>query len=207
MAGDEADSPLDEPIVVDDGREHWVVYPDDNNYRILASVKKDKDGIRHVKPELIEQVRGWWYHRGIDSAEKAIEGLAIPWEELEVGGEDVEEGNLVELSKRLALISHQLVRANNLVGQVALKHHAAKEALNHAAHLILSREKIEEKRAAIAVRMAAAISRQKPLRNAQIEVIEAGAMLKALERTVDALDILWKTVSRIMSARLREPLD
>jgi hypothetical protein len=206
MAGDEADSPLDEPLVVDDGREHWVVYPDDNNYRILASVKR-KDGIRHVKPELVEQVKGWWYHRGIDRAEKAIEGLAIPWDDLEVAGEDIEEGNLVELSKRLALISYQLVRANKLVGQVALRHHAAKEALGHASHLILSREKAEEKKSAIAVRLAAAISRQKPLRNAQIEVIEAGAMLKALERTVDALDILWKTVSRIMSARLREPLD
>lgn len=203
MAGDEADAAL----IVDDGLERWVVYPEDGPYRILKEAKPDAEGIRHVKPELVEQVKGWWYHRGVEKAQKVVDGLEVPWDDLDVSIQEVEAGNLVALSSKLANISHYLVRANTLVGRVSLRHHAAKEALSHAAHLVLSREQGDERKPAIAVRLAAAISRQKPLRNAQIEVIEAGALLRGLERTVDALDICWKTVSRILSARLREPLD
>jgi hypothetical protein len=51
------------------------------------------------------------------------------------------------------------------------------------------------------------IHEQKPLRNAKIDLIEAGAFLKAMEHTKDSLDTLWRTASRIISARLKEPID
>jgi hypothetical protein len=94
---------------------------------------------------------------------------------------------------------------------VAARQSAAKEALDHAANQRIGRDEKrsqeEGRRPAIAVRAAMLIHAEKPLRNAKIDVMESGAFLKALEHTKDSLDVLWRTVSRIISARLKEPID
>ena len=60
---------------------------------------------------------------------------------------------------------------------------------------------------AIEARRAAIISRDKRLRNTKIECVESAAAIKALENVGESLDVMWKTTSRIMSARQHEPID
>lgn len=201
-----------EPIVVYDSKEHWVVYPSDNAYLMCARIKPNSEGIRHVTQEMVEALKGWWYTKAVEKVEKALDGLDIPWEELRVTGEEIESGNLFALAKKLALISHNIIKVNDFLTLVAARHSAAKEALEQASNQRLARDDKYggdegARRPAIAVRLAAMIHQEKPLRDAKIEVIEAGAFLKAMEFTKDSLDVAWRTVSRIVSARLAEPND
>jgi len=201
-----------EPVICYDGHEHWVVYPDDNAYSLVSKAKPDKDGVRPVEPETVEMLKGWWWRKAVQKVESMLDDFNIPWEDLHVTKELIEAGDLMELSKVLAETSHYIVRVNQQYGLIAARLSAAKEALDQATHQILgSREAQQEETAgrkpAIAVRVAALIHKQKPLRNAKIEVIEATAFMRALEQTKESLDVLWRTASRIISARLKEPID
>lgn len=198
-----------EPIVVFDDKEHWVIYPEDNAYLMCLKIKPGEDGIRHVTQEMVEALKGWWYHKAVEKVEQKLDELDIPWEELHVTGPEIESGDLMALSKKLAIASHYIVQVNDVLTLMEARYSAAKEALEQASHQRIAREdKHEEgRRPAIAVRIAAIIHQEKPLRNAKIDVIEAGAFLKAIGHTKDSLEVLWRTASRIISARLREPIE
>lgn len=199
-----------EPIICHDGKEFWILYPEDNAYLLVSKVKTDEDGVRHVEPEMVEMLKGWWYHQAIERAEKAVAALEIPWDELHVTGEEAEEGNLAVLSKKLAVTSYHIVQVNNVLSGSAVRLAAAKEAVEQAVHqMIASRDSQdgEGRRPPIAVRIAALIHQHKPLRNGKIEIIESTAAMKALEQTKESLDVIWRTASRLISTRLKEPID
>jgi hypothetical protein len=199
-----------EPILIHDGKEHWLVYPEDNAYLMCNKVKPDEDGVRHVTQEMVEALKGWWYTLAIEKVEQALTALNIPFEELRVTEEDIESGDLMRLSKKLAISSHYIIKVNEMLTLVEARNSAAKDALDHASNQRVGRDeryKGEGRQPAIAVRIAMAIHEEKPLRNAKIDVIETAAFLKALEHTKNSLDILWRTASRIISARLKEPID
>lgn len=199
-----------EPIIVFDSKEHWVIYPHDNAYLMCIKIKPGTDGIRHVTQEMVEALRGWWYTKAIEKVEKALDELDIPWEELYVSGPDIEQGDLMALSKKLAMTSHYIIKVNDLLTRMMARYSAAKEALDQASNQRLAREnrsKEEGRKPAIAARLAAIIHQEKPLRNAKIDSIEAGAFIKAMEYTKDSLDILWRTASRVIAARLKEPIE
>ena len=201
-----------EPVICHDGKEHWVVYPSENPYMLVLKIKPDEQGIRHVAPELVEGLKGWWYGQAVKKVEEAIAELAIPWEELHVTGPEIDQGDLMTLSKKLAMASHFIVKVNGLLTVATAQHAAGKEALEQATGQMMAQEDKfgewgEGRKPAIAVRTAALIHKRKPLRNAKIDIIEGGAFIAALSHTKDSLETLWRTASRIISARLKEPLE
>ena len=197
-----------EPIIVDDGLEHWCLYPSDNMYLLALKVEPDEKGIRHVLPEVTEGLHTWWWRQAVERADKLVEELSVPWGELAITDLDVSNGNLNSLSEKLARTSFYIVQVNNRLTHLLANQYAAKEMLDHAVGLSLSRyDDGEGKRHTIDVKRAAAISRNKRLRNLKIETIESGAAIKALETLKESLDILWRTTSRIISGRLKEPIE
>src|SRR3989304_4537318 len=159
-----------EPIIVDDGLEHWCLYPSDNAYLLALKVEPDENGIRHVLPEVTEGLHTWWWRQAVERADKIIDDLAIPWGELAITDLDVQDGNLMILSEKLARISFYIVQVGNRMVRISANNYAAREMLDHAVNRNLARER-GEKKPAIAVRMAAAISKDKRLRNLKIETI------------------------------------
>lgn len=200
-----------EPLLVHDGKEFWCVYPCDNAYVMCLNVKPGEDGIRHVTQEMVEALKGWWYTTAVAKVEKALAALKIPWDDVETTDEDIESGDLMRLSKKLALASHHIVKVNNLRIVASARHSAAKGALEQAVHQRAGRDqryaKVEGRPPPIDVRLAMIIHSEKPLRNAKIDIIETEALLKALEYAWGSLDFHWRTTSRIISSRLREPID
>lgn len=177
---------------------------------LLVQKPVDEHGVRHVDSALVENLQTWWYETAMGHVDETIAKLEIPWEDLSLASEDVLETELVELSVKLARISSYMVRVNNLLAVATARHYAAKEALEQAVNRRLANDELQAqggKLPAIALRTAAVISRQKPFRNAKIDSIETGALIRALEQVKDALDVLWRTASRIMSARIKEPID
>ncbi len=199
-----------EAIIVDDGLEKWVVNPGDVFYEELLKLEQDKEGIRHTTPEMTEGKQTWWWRTAIEKAEKIVEDLAIPWEELYVDESDITDGNLINLSEKLAKTSYHIVQVNNHLTRSVAVQAAAKETLDHAVNRILARgDDINgvSPKPAIDARKAAIISRDKRLRNTKIELVESGALIRSLDNIKESLDMIWKTTSRILSARLHEPID
>ncbi len=199
-----------EAIIVDDGLERWAVQPDHIFYEEALKIEPDEKGIRHTTPEKTESMQTWWWRVAVKKTEKIIEVLDIPWDDLAVSEDDITEGNLVVLSEKLAKTSYYIVQTNNVLTRVVAVQAASKEALEHAVSRILARgDDINgvSPKPAIEARRAAIISKDKRLRNTKIELVESQTALRALESVKESLDISWKTVSRIMSARLHEPID
>ena len=176
---------------------------------ITSKHKPDGDGIYHVSKDVVANVGGWWHPKAIEKGKKMIDGLEIPWDELDAVELSVVEAQMIEFSERLAKISHYVVKVNNLLVMFHPRFFAAKEALEQGVNRRLALDSVgaEGKQPAIALRTAAAISRQLPFRQAKIEIIELGAAIKALEATKESLEHMWATVSRMLSARLKEPID
>lgn len=202
-----------ENLIVEDGRERWVLYSTDQAYMACSAVEPDENGIRHVTPQMVENWQGWNWRDAAARAEKLVSDLEVPWPQLEVAAAEVEAGNLMELSKKLALTAHYIVRVNDLLTPLLARQHTAKEMLEHAVARGMANVEINpapdapKKLPARELRAAAYISRDKRLRNMKIEIIEGGAAIKVLEQTRDSLDLLWRTTSRLISARSAEPLD
>ena len=199
-----------EPILVDDGLERWQVRPEDAFYSEALKIEPDKDGVRRTTPEITEGMQTWWWRDATKKAEEIIKKLEIPWDDIIIDNIDIEEGNLILLSEKLAKTAYYIVQANNYLTRHIAVQSASKEALDHAVNRIIARgDDIEgvSPKPSIDARRAAAISRDKRLRNTKIEYIESTAIIKSLETVKESLDITWKTTSRIMSARLQEPID
>jgi hypothetical protein len=152
-------------------------------------------------------VRSFSYRTAVEKAEKIIETLAIPWPELALSDIDVQQGNLMLMSEKLARITYHIVSVNNQLVFFVSRQVAAREVLEHAVNRNLARPEPDGRKLNKDIRIAVEISRAKPLRNMKIELIEAGAIIRSLELTRESLDLLWRTVSRCISARAAEPLD
>jgi len=138
--------------------------------------------------------------------QKVVGDLAVPWDSLHCGTKDVEEGNLVNLSLKLAYISHHIVRVNNLLTMLLAQRTLRRETLDQALDRRLA-EPGDGKRMAKDVKRAALIHNSPQLRQLKIDVMEGMATIEALGMVKDSLDVLWRTASRIISARLREPIE
>ncbi len=195
------------PILYKNGTEVGIVYEQDKAYELLSTRKADEQGYVHCTVEESEAITGWWYHAAEKKIAEQVEALEIPWDDLVVTEEDIQEGNLIALSGKLAKISGFSVKINQLLATQAARLVASKEMLDHAVLRKLADppEDREGPKLSIGVRSALAISQSKPLRHAKIDSVESGAFVKALETTRDSLDVLWRTCSRVISARLREP--
>ena len=153
---------------------------------------------------------GWWWPDAVEKAEKIIKDLEIPWDDLAVSEDDITDGNLVALSEKLAKTSYYIIKTNNILTRVVATQAASKEALEHAVSKILATGDDINGRShkpAIEARRAAIISNNARLREAKIDLVESQTILRALENVKESLDISWKTISRILSARLHEPID
>jgi len=196
-----------DPIIVNDGLENFVLYKEDNSYLLALKVEPGENGIRHVTPTQIENVHTWWWRQAVEKSEKLVEELAVPWGELMLTNLDIQDGNMMALSEKLARTSFYIVQVNNRLTRLVPTQIAAKEMLEHAVNRILARDDSEGRKPAADIRRAAAISRDKRLRNMKIEYIESTAAIKALEVLKESLETLWRTISRCLSVRLREPLE
>lgn len=194
-----------QPILVEDDKgDRWVVYPEDNAYRLVENLPKSDNGVVHVEASLLAKVGGWWYDTAQKRVEEAIDNLSIPWEELEMNEGAALEEEAPALSERLAKISSCMVRTGRERARIDSQLHLARSALDHAVQRLIAKD---DSKATIAAKTATLISADKRLRNAKIEVMEGEAFKKALDGVSDALDIIWKTTSRVLSVRLREPVD
>src|SRR3989304_712187 len=200
---------MGDPIIVNDSLENWIIYKEDNSYLLALKVEPNGDGIRHVTSDITEGMQTWWWRQAVERAEKVIEELAVPWGELAITDLELQDGNMMIFSEKLARTSFYIVQVNNRLTRLLALQSAAKEALDHAVNRILARKGNDEegRKPAADIRRAAAISRDKRLRNLKIELIEAGAQIKALETMKDSLEVLWRTISRCLSIRLREPIE
>ena len=197
-------TPSEQPIFVNDGVEGWVIYPEDSAYRLVADLPKDEEGIVHVEPSLLAKVKGWWWDKATAKIEEFVEALGIPWEELELTDEQIREAEAGELAEKLAKTAYHMVRVSRELARVGTRATLAKSALEHVVSKLLTRE---DDKGTVKERSALIISKDKRLRNTKIESMEADAYRQALERIYSALDLLWKTTSRVLSTRMREPID
>ena len=157
-----------------------------------------------------EEVSTWWWRTAVEKADKLIEELAVPWEELALEEDDITNPELMNLSEKLARIAYYIVQTNNKLTRLIAIQSASKETMDHAVYkLLASGDDLngEKPKPSIEARKAAIISLNEKLRSTKIEVIESGAAVKSLENVKESLDIMWKTTSRIMSARIHEPID
>ena len=193
------------PILVEDDKgDRWVVYPEDNAYRLVENLPKSDNGVVHVEASLLAKIGGWWYDTAQERVEEAIENLSIPWEELEMDEGAAMEEEASALSERLARVSSFMVKVGREKSRVDSQLHLAKSALDHAVQRLIAKD---DSKATIAAKIATLISADKRLRNAKIEVMEGEALKKRLDGVSDALDTIWKTVSRVLAVRLKEPVD
>lgn len=148
------------------------------------------------------------------AAQAVIDGLGIPWSEIEISQTDVEDGNLMLLSKRLAVSASFIVRLNGILTPLLAKQHAATEMLDHAVAARLAQQETDPKpedspkrKPARDMRAAYLISHDERLRALKISIINLDTTILTLEQTRDSLDLLWRTTSRLISARAAEPID
>ena len=158
----------------------------------------------------IEEKQTWWWRKAVEKADKLIEDLAVPWEELALDEDDITNPELMILSEKLAKTAYYWVQTNNKLTRLLAIHSASKETLDHAVgRMLASGEDINgvKPKPSIESRRAAIISEDTRLRDTKIEIVESGAAIKALENMRESLDVMWKTTSRIMSVRIHEPID
>ena len=192
------------PLVVDDSRECWIVYDGDNVYDYVAALPENGSGVREVSPEVLAKVAGWWWDAAEERVRKFIEGLEIPWDDLTLTEKEAREAETGPLVEKLARVSFYVTKANREMAGLAAKLSLAKDAMEHAISRLIA---LRDDKGTIAAKTALLVSKDKRLRNVKIEVMEAEAAKRALEHTLEALDVNWRTVSRALSARLHEPVE
>lgn len=193
-----------EAILVHDGQEGWCVQPEDAAYQLVKDLQPDKDGIVHVTPGQLDKVKGWWYDKAIQKVEEFIAALNIPWESLELTDEQIQQAEANDLAEKLAKTAHYQIVVTRELARVGTRVSLAKSALEQAIGKALA---LNDNKGAIGPRSALIISQDRRLRSAKIEIMEAEAYKQALERLEGALELQWKTTSRVLSARMREPID
>ena len=114
---------------------------------------------------------------------------------------------LLNLAMKLAKISHYIVQVNGLLTRLLAQRTLRREVLEQAVDRRMAAGAGDGRRMAQALRRAALIHDTAPLMALKTEVMEAQAQIEALGQVKESLDVLWRTCSRIISARLKEPLE
>lgn len=147
------------------------------------------------------------WERAAAEVDKLVEDLKIPWAELHCATQEVEEGNLLNLSNKLARGVYYIVAVNHQLTGLLARRSLLREVLDLTVHRTLATEAREGRQPALALRTAVLITSEPELRKMKITLMEANAKIEALGAVKDSLEALWRTASRIISARLKEPLD
>ncbi len=198
-------NPEQPPILVQDDKDDgWVVYPSDNAYEYVAALPRGDNGVVHVESSVLASVQGWWYTKAQEKVNEFLEALEIPWAELEFEGRAAIDEEAPALSERLARVSTYMVRVGRERARVDSELYLARAALEHAVQRRISQD---DTKMTIAAKTAALISGDKRLRNAKIDVMEGEAFKRSLDGVSEVLDIIWKTTSRVLAVRLREPVE
>lgn len=196
--------PNDEPILAVSEKDSWVVQPDDPIYSAVAALPRDGNGAVRVEQSLLASVQGWWYDKAWARVEEYLESLGVPWDKLEVKEEEIQEAEAAELSERLANVSFYRVKVSRELARVGAKLMLTKAALDHAVSKQIA---VGGDEGTIKTKSALIISKDRRLRATKIEVMEGEALKCALEGWEKSLEIIWSTVSRVLSVRLREPVE
>jgi len=195
----------DEPILVTDSIESWVAYPGDSPYKLMADMPRDEEGVVHVDPSFLAKVKGWWYDKAADKVTEHLAALAVPWDDLQVTEADLNSSSTDLLSGKLAKIGYYMSVVCREQATLESRLTMAKSALDQVVGKLLAQQ-VNDK-GPLGPRSALIISQDKRLRNTKIEIMESDGYKHALDKVFDALDINWKTASRVLSARLKEPLE
>lgn len=149
--------------------------------------------------------QGWWYDTAMERVDAAIEELEIPWDEIELGETEAVAVEAPALSERLAKVSSYMVRVGRKLSRVDSQLRLTKQAMDHAVQKMIAEN--DTGGGTVASKTAAFISSHPRLRQAKIDVMEGEALKRSLDGVEDALETIWKTTSRILSERLREPVE
>lgn len=159
---------------------------------------------KSLTPALNPNSKGWWYDQAIEKVDELITQLEIPWEEIQLDEQGAVDEEAAGLGERLAKVSFYMVRVGRERSRVDSHLHLTKSALDHVVQRLLSDD---EGKGTVAAKTAAIISSDARLKAAKIDIMEGESLKRALDGVNESLDIIWKTTSRILSARLREPVE
>src|SRR3990167_2714899 len=206
--------PQGKPLLAYDGSEYWVVYPEDNPYRLLAGLPQrevtERYAIVDIEPGLLTQVRGWWYTTAATKVETLVASAEVDWDACRLTDAEIDNGDTTLYTRKLNRIAGHLVWVSTQLVRTEAVLEAAREAVDHACTRQLALEengKVARLKGSQAQRLALFISPNPTMRRAKVENIELAAQRTALAHLREALDILWRTTSRAISARAAEPLE
>ena len=128
----------------------------------------------------------------------------IPWSDLEVSTEEAIQGDLPVLEGKIALVGITAVRVLGLLRTVELLAGATKDALDRGVQHGLG---AREDKGTVAGRTAALFAGDDELDYLQRELHGLETRRRVLQGQREALDMLWRTLSRLISARMYEPPD
>lgn len=189
------------PIVVKTARDSFWVYPTDNLYPQVAELERNADGSVEVSEELLSRAVGWWHDKAEERVRERLTTLEIPSAgDFRIAG--TEDGN--SLTQRLAEAGHWVSRITEMLADLDLSISLTKEAVEMAVNKALA---LQDSRAAVGPRAALILSSHPRLRASKLALIENQAMEKALRLRLEAFDIQWRTISRVLSWRNREPYE
>jgi hypothetical protein len=174
-------------------------------YDTVAEMDKDEYGVVTVSNGLLTRVKGWWWDEAVKRVTQKIEELEIPWDELKMDDAAARDDEVQGLCERLAVLTYWITKVGREKARVESLVFLAKNALDHATNKKMAATSRSD--GAVSVRTSIVVSGNQVLRNAQIEVWESEAYRKQLDGTLEILELNWRLVSRIMSARMAEPIE
>jgi hypothetical protein len=188
----------EKPITLTDSNtgEQWEITPSDPLYEIIRA------NVVVVNEDKLEQVRKWWYTKAEERIQQSFQ--KIPWKDLVPSQKDVQSATLQSLSEKLALISYYL---GDIIQQKAFLE-SSLSLMKRAFEQSLEKRLMNyEGSGTKAERRIQIIDSNPILKIAMIEIWETEALIIGLNGLQERLDLLWKTTSRILTAKLKEPLD
>ena len=163
------------------------------------------DDVGEEAPSLNGRVdKAWWYEEALVKLEKALDQFEIPWGELQISDKQAVNEESAALQERLGRLSYYMVQVGRERARVDSRLYLAKSALDHVVQKQLAEG---EEKGTVAARAALIVSKSSRLKQAKIDVMEGEALKRLLDSTADSLQTLWNTTSRILTARLREPVE
>ena len=192
------------PILITNGNSLWAIYPGDNLYAYVAALPTRDDGVTEVTSQVWSAGYSWWYTRAYEEAKGYYKALAIPLDEINLTAQEIQIGNLQTYSEKLAMSSSYLTKVLQHLIDTDVELDAAKTTLEFIVQRWLSQHPAK---GSVGVQAAGVISTNRQLRDTKIRIIQLEARKRLLDGYRVILDIHWRTISRALSARIREPID
>lgn len=189
------------PAVVYDGDSYYVIYPDDPEYWALLEDAIPRYGYYQVEKGRLDGVREWDPEAKYRVLRAKLEGIP---KDVYVDLKDVRSSSLQSLAEKLAQVSYHLTFYIGWESEVESELYLRKKKLEQV--LLSERRKRGGKVTAKELHNSL-LEESQAVRRAQEKVWELEALLVLLKARREQLDVLWKTISRIITTKEREPLD